>query len=93
MTQGGFPTTEGFVKHTEVYSHGAELLLNLSPLDKRIYTRTDRDIFIYLPVHVCMCVFIACVSVDVCIIKHFASERSPLTRVSVGSGCDKDSCV
>lgn len=40
-----------------------------------------------------MCVFIACVSVDVCIIKHFASERSSLTRVSVGSGCDKDSCV
>lgn len=40
-----------------------------------------------------MCVFIAYVSVDVCIIKHFASKRSSLTRVSVGSGCDKDSCV
>ena len=42
-----------------------------------IHTRTDRDICIYLPVHVYMCVFIAYVSVDVCIVKHFASKDLP----------------
>lgn len=95
MTRDGSPTTEGVAKHTETYNHGAELFLNLSPLKTYInmYIHTQSFRCIRVPAWSWLCVDSVCVNAAICIMKHFASKRSSLTCVSVGSGCDKGSCV